>query len=110
MQKKNKKSLLKKQNKKKQNGMQKNENKIKNTYWSITIKMTISTQFPKKYFLTLLKLKMTLRAYLTSDWPQIFTKCYIAVEVSSIVSFGVITLSTYWCHDQIRKNSQNAKQ
>ena len=88
--------------------MQKNENK--NTYWSITIKMTISTQFPKKYFLTLLKLKMTLRAYLTSDWPQIFTKCYIAVEVSSIVSFGVITLSTYWCHDQIRKNSQNAKQ
>ena len=32
MQKKNKKSLLKKQNKKKQNGMQKNENKIKNTY------------------------------------------------------------------------------
>ena len=46
----------------------------------------------------------TLRVYLTSHWPEIFTS-HRGVELSTTNHFGIISLSGYWRHYEIRQNT-----
>ena len=80
---------MKKQKKtnKQKNGVQ--ENNIKYVYWPIT---------------------RTLKAHLTSNWPQVFIKSHKGVEISGAGSFKAIALSTYrWRHPIHQKVPHNAK-
>ena len=76
---------------------------IKNLYWPITVKMTITTQFSKNDSLTPHGYKKTLRAHLKSNWSQIFTRFNKEIEVFSTSSFVAISLSLYWWRYQIHQ-------
>ena len=64
------------------------ENKIENVYWSTTVKIVTSTQFPIKDFLFPRKYKRTLREHQMSNWSHIFIRCHREMKVSSAGSFG----------------------
>ena len=65
--------------------------------------------FQQRTFLSPHRYNPSLRAHLTSNWPQIFTKCYRGFEVSSTGRFWSIAFSTYWWRHQMSKAPQSAK-
>ena len=79
------------------------KNKIKNVYWSITAKMTTSTQFTMQLISIPHRYKRTLRVHLTSNWPQIFIRFPKGVEVLTTGSFAAIAPSIYRLRHQTRK-------
>ena len=72
--------------------------------------MTTSTEFPTNELLTTYRYRRTLRAYPTSNWPQLFARWHKGVKVLSTGSFGAIVLRTYrWSHQIRQEMPQNAK-
>lgn len=70
--------------------------------------------------LTRYRYKRTLKVYLTSNWPHVFTSCHRGVEISSTQNQGMeisstqnfwgITLSTHWwLHQNVKKHQKTQK-